>query len=302
MQRRNTGALNRLIPAIAAAAVIAGPAARADDVRLERLSPANKALAQRMLASVARWDQKYRDRAVALNGGPSAPESLRRETDYSIYDVWVTRGPVIEKLGSLLAEAKQQQPGRPGSPLVWSRFYSLDYHAKSPLVGMLHSALVLQFNEDGTGFVGGWLGVMNGTRNEQDMAQLAQVVDDRFAKFGKSPELYRKLLLAGPDKSNPAYRRRPDPSGVSLYGPQLFPGDMAKSYELAEGLFEQVNDAYLEMVARRATQSYTVEDVARRDEMRKRWLTDQLFEDPFATRVVPFEVGSLANVPPVIGF
>jgi coproporphyrinogen III oxidase len=213
----------------------------------------------------------------------------------------VTRGPVIEKLGGMLAEAKQQ-PGRTGSPLVWSRFYSLDYHPKSPLVGMLHSALVLQFYEDGTGFVGGWLGVMNGTRNEQDMAQLGKVVDDRFAKFGKSPELYRQVMLRGPDKADPAYLRRPDPSGVSLYGPPIFPGDAARSYELAEGLFEQFNDAYLEIVARRAGQSYTAEDEARRDEMRKRWLTDQLFADPFSSKVVPFEVWSLSDMPPVIRF
>lgn len=302
MKPRTQGLLNGLTQAIAAAAVMAGPAAHAEDAHLERLSPANKALAQRMLASVARWDQKYRDRAAAFNGGPAAPETLHRETDYSIYDVWVTRGPVIEKLGGFLAEAKKQQPDRRGSPLVWSRFYSLDYHAKTPLVGMLHSALVLQFNEDGTGFVGGWLGVMNGTRNEQDMAQLAKVVDDRFAKFGKSPELYRQLMLKGPDKADPAFLRRPDPSGVSLYGPPTIPGDMAKSYELAEGLFEQVNDAYLEILARRATQSYTPEDEARRDEMRKRWLTDQLFADPFASKVVPFEVGSFSNMPPVIRF
>ena len=42
-------------------------------------------------------------------------------------------------------------------------------------------------------------------------------------------------------------------------------------------------------------QSYTAEDEARRDEMRKRWLTDQLFVDPFASKVVPFEVGSLVE-------
>ncbi|MEO8225267.1 MAG: hypothetical protein ABI661_10730 [Gammaproteobacteria bacterium] len=306
MQQRNVGLRAGLIVVIAAVAMLTGPAAGADDTRLERLSPGNRLLAQRMLASVARWDRKYRDRAVALNGGPSAaesrPESLHRETDYSIYDVWVTRGPVIEKLGGMLAEAKQQQPGRTGSPLVWSRFYSLDYHPKSPLVGMLHSAIVLQFYENGTGFVGGWLGVMNGTRNEQDMAQLAKVVDDRFAKFGTTPGLYRQLMLKGPDKADPNYLRRPDPSGVSLYGPPLFPGDTARSYELAEGLFEQVNDAYLEIVARRAPQSYTPDDEARRDDMRKRWLTDQLFADPFSSKVVPFEVWSLSDMPPVIRF
>lgn len=294
--------LKRLGQAMTVVAVMAGTAAHADDPRLEQLSAANRALAQRMLASVERWDRTYRQRAVSLNGGESAPESLHRETDYSIYDVWVTRGPVIEKLGSMLAEGKTAPPGRSGPPLVWSRFYSLDYHPQSPLVGMLHSALVLQFYADGTGFVGGWMGVMNGTRNEQDMAQLAKVVDDRFAKFGKSPALYRKLMRRGPDNADPAYLRQADPSGVSLYGPPTFPGDLARSWELAEGLFEEFNDAYLDIVARRATGKYSPEDERRRDDMRKRWLTDQLFADPFASKVVPFEVGSLANMPPVIRF
>jgi hypothetical protein len=36
--------------------------------------------------------------------------------------------------------------------------------------------------------------------------------------------------------------------------------------------------------------------------MRKRWLVDQLFSDPFASELVPFEVWSLANVPPTINF
>lgn len=302
MTQQNRGFLNGLIQAIAAAILMTGTVAQAADEHMERLSPENRALAQRMLASVARWDHKYRDRAIAMNGAPSAPETLHHETEFSIYDIWVTRGPVIEKLGRMLAEAKKQQPDRKGSPLVWSRFYSLDYHARTPLVGMLHSALLLQFYEDGTGFVGGWLGVMNGTRNEQDMAQLTKVVDDRYAKFGKSPELYRRMMMQGPQDADPRFKRRPDPSGVSLYGPPAFPEDIAKTYELAEGLFEQFDDAYLEIVARRAKQRYTPEDEARRDEMRKRWLTDQLFSDPLTSKVVPYEVWSLSDMPPMIRF
>jgi hypothetical protein len=302
MEQQNAGVIKGITQAIAAAAVVAGSTAHAQDARMERLSPANRAIAQRMLTSVARWDQKYRERTIAMNGAAGAPETLHKETEYSNYDVWVMRGPVIEKVGRFLAEAKKQQPDRKGSPIVWSRFYSLDYHAKTPLVGMLHSALVLQFYEDGTGFVGGWLGVMNGTRNEEDMAQLKKVVDDRFAKFGKDPALFHKLIMQGPENTDATYRRQPDPSGVSLYGPQTFPGDVAKSYDLAEGLFEQVNDVYLEILARRAKQSYTPEDEARRDVMRKRWLTDQLFVDPFSSKIVPFEVGSMSNMPPTIRF
>ena len=34
----------------------------------------------------------------------------------------------------------------------------------------------------------------------------------------------------------------------------------------------------------------------------RRWLMDQLFSDPFASKIVPFEVWSAANVPPTIKF
>jgi hypothetical protein len=302
-RQRRTGRV--WLAAAAVATLVLAPApARAEDARMAQLSAANQVIARRMLDSVARWDRTYRERAAGINGGVGvAPETLHRETEYSIYDVWVTRGPVIEKLGSLLAEAKKPQPGgRAGAPVVWSRFYSLDWHARTPLVGMLHTALVVQFHADGSGFVGGWFGVMNGTRNEEDMTALARVVDERFRQFGKSPEPYRRLMLKGPEGADPAYLRQPDPSGVSLYGPPVFPGDVARSFDLAEGLFEQVTDVWLEIVRRRSAQPFTAEDVARRDAMRKRWLTDQLYADPFASRIVPFEVGWLANMPPEIRF
>ena len=38
------------------------------------------------------------------------------------------------------------------------------------------------------------------------------------------------------------------------------------------------------------------------EENAQRWLIDQLFSDPFASEIVPFDVWSFANVPPVIKF
>lgn len=280
--------------------------ALAEDVRLARLSPENQALARRMVDFIARADRKYFDRVGKLNGNPgTAPapgDVLQRETDDSIYDVRVARGPVVEKFGRMVAEGTKTQPGRIQKELVWSRFYSIDVHPKTPLVGMLHATLVVQFYEDGTGFAGGWLGVMNGTRIDEDMQALTRVVDDQFARYGKSPALYRKLIVKGTEDTISAFRRRPDPSGVSFYGPPVFPQDLAKSYELVEGLFEQFTDAYMDIIPRRADQAFTAEDVSRQEVMRKAWLVDQLFSDPFASKLVPFEVWSLSNVPPVIRF
>jgi coproporphyrinogen III oxidase len=275
------------------------------DTRLDRLSPEHQVVARRMIGFMDRADRKYFARAQAMNGaaeGAGPDDRLTRETDDSIYDVRVTRGPVIEKLGRMVAEGKKTQPGRREGELVWGRFYSIDVHPQTPLVGMLHATLVLQFYEDGTGFAGGWLGVMNGTRIEDDMQALTRVVDTHFAARDRNPAIYRRLIVKGTDDTVATFRRKPDPSGVSFYGPPVFPGDVARSYDLIEELFGKFTDAYLDLVAERAGSAVTADDVRRQEEMRKRWLVDQLFSDPFASELVPFEVWSLANVPPTIRF
>ena len=58
----------------------------------------------------------------------------------------------------------------------------------------------------------------------------------------------------------------------------------------------------MDIAEKRADQPYTEADLLAQDVMRKRWLIDQLFSDPFASAIVPFAVWSFANVPPVIKF
>lgn len=285
--------------------VVTVSASAGADRQMAGLSPQNRALALRMVAFIDRADRKYFAQAQALNGpaawsGPG--DTLTLETDDSAHQVRVVRGPVLEKLGRLVSEGKKTMAGRQEGELVWSRFYSLDAHPKSPLVGMLHATLVLQFFADGTARTGGWLGVMNGTRLDQDMELLATVVDTHFADSGKSPEVYRRLIVKGTEETVTAFRRRPDPSGVSFYGPPIFPGDVPRSYEFIEVLLEKFTDAYLGLIPRRAGESVTAQDLALQEGMRKRWLVDQLFSDPFASKLVPFEVWSLANVPPTVRF
>jgi coproporphyrinogen III oxidase len=276
------------------------------DTRLERLSPEHQALARRMVDFMAASDARFFARVASLNRSadalPVPDDTLQRETDDSLYDVRVIRGPVVEKFGRMIAEGKKTQPGRREGELVWSRFYSLDAHPRTPFVGMLHATLVLQFYADGSGFAGGWLGVMNGTRVDEDMQKLTALVDEHFAAYEKSPAVYRGLMVKGTDETITEFRRRPDPAGVSFYGPPLFPRDLARSYDLIETLFLQFTDAYLDLVAARDPQPFALEDLLRQQEMRKRWLVDQLFSDPFARDLVPFEVWSLANVPPTVNF
>jgi hypothetical protein len=167
---------------------------------------------------------------------------------------------------------------------------------------MLHATLVLQFYADGSGFAGGWLGVMNGTRVDADMQRLGGVVDRYFTAAGRDPAIYRKLMVKGTDETIADFRRRPDPAGVSFYGPPVFPGDVARSYAFIEGLFDEFTGAYLDLAELHRADAGTPADQLAQDAMRKRWLVDQLFSDPFAKELVPFEVWSTANVPPVVRF
>jgi coproporphyrinogen III oxidase len=276
-------------------------ASAAADERLALLTAAEQAIANRMTAFIARVQEKHAARVAELNGGIQF-ETLERETDDSHYFVRVARGPVVEKIGMKVVVGKKQQPGRKPEGLRWGRFFLIDVHPETPLAGMLHSTIVLQFYEDGTSAVGGWLGVMNGTRNAGDMAVLRNLTDAHFAKYGRDPAPYRRLIMKGTEDTVAEFRRKPDDSGVSFYGPPVFPGDTARSFQFVSELYEQFTTAYLELVAKRSSDPYTAADLAAQDAMRKRWLIDQLYSDPFASKLVPFEVWWFSNLPPEVKF
>ena len=75
-----------------------------------------------------------------------------------------------------------------------------------------------------------------------------------------------------------------------------------KTYGFIAELYDQFVSAFLDITEKRADDPFTDVDLAAQDEMRKRWLIDQLFSDPYASATVPFETWFLANVPPIIKF
>lgn len=278
-----------------------GLASDDDEARIARLSAEHRALAERMIRFIEHADERYLGRLEALNGDLPT-ETLTHATDYSDFDVLVTRGPIVEKAGRMISVSKKASPGRGDGELVWGRFYSLDFHPKTPLVGMLHATLVLQFFADGSAGVGGWLDVLPGTRIDADLQELKKLTDAHFAAHNKDPSLYRRLVCKGTHDTIAEFRRQPSCSGVSFYGPPVYRENPGKSYIFIEELFEQFVDSHLDIVERRAEEPFTAADLAAQDKMRKRWLIDQLFSDPFSSKIVPFEVWSLANVPPIIKF
>ena len=202
----------------------------------------------------------------------------------------------------MLSEGKMTSPGRGDKNLVWGRFYSIDIHPKTPLVGMLHATIVLQFFEDNSIGTGGWLDMMPGTRIPEDLEFLKQTTDDYFNKHNANTALYRRLVCKGTEDTIEYWRRKPSCSGVSFYGPPVFRDSDEKSYQFIKGMFTEFVDAYLQLVEKRMNDSFSKEDILAQEVMRKRWLMDQLFSDPFASKIVPFEVWSAANVPPTIKF
>jgi coproporphyrinogen III oxidase len=278
-----------------------------EDKRIERLPAEQKALAQRMTSFIVRMDEKYFPRIALINGGVDGgitDEVMTMASEYSDYDIRVVRGPVIEKAGRMLSIGRKTSPARgpENGPLIWGRFYSLDIHPKTPLVGMLHATIVLQFFDDGQAAVGGWLDVMPGTRVDEDIDRLHALVDAHFAAHQKDPKIYRKLMCKGTEETVEKFRRKPSCSGVSFYGPPVYRGNTEQSYAFIEEIFDQFVDTYLDIAANRADDAYTNADIAAQDEMRKRWLIDQLFSDPYSSSVVPFEAWFMANVPPIIKF
>ena len=278
--------------------------------RLDALTPDNRIIAEDLITFMQASDDKYfawvnkinEQTLPELGDQPINDENFDWTTEYSDYNIRVVRGPVIEKTGRMLSAGKMTSPGRGDKNLVWGRFYSIDIHPKTPLVGMLHATIVLQFFEDNSIGTGGWLDMMPGTRIPEDLEFLKQTTDDYFQKHNANTALYRRLVCKGTEDTIEYWRRKPSCSGVSFYGPPVFRDSGEKSYRFIKGMFNEFVDAYLQLVEKRMNDSFSKEDVLAQEIMRKRWLMDQLFSDPFASKIVPFEVWSAANVPPTIKF
>ena len=278
--------------------------------RLDALTSDNRIIAEDLITFMQTSDDKYfawvnkiNQQNLPENDGPRiSDKNFDWTTEYSDYNIRVVRGPVVEKTGRMLSEGKMTSPGRGDKKLVWGRFYSIDIHPKTPLVGMLHATLVLQFFEDNSIGTGGWLDMMPGTRIPEDLEFLKQTTDNYFAKHNADNALYRRLVCKGTEDTIEYWRRRPSCSGVSFYGPPVFRDSGERSYMFIKGMFTEFVDAYMQLVEKRMDDSFSEEDVLAQETMRHRWLIDQLFSDPYASKIVPFEVWSAANVPPTIKF
>lgn len=271
---------------------------------LEALSEEQLAFANRFSAFLDRVDALYFGRIEELNGGlDSVTKTMSSE--YSDYDIKVARGAVIEKGGRTLNITKKPTRSFQRDNL-WSRYYLLDVHPESPLVGMLHAAIVIQFFPDDTATIGGFLDVLETANREEDLAYMKQAMDQVYEKYGVDPAPYRKLSREGHDEDDPmstdnSRRRKTTKVGGSFYLAPLM-SVTEKNFSFMTEAYETMLEAYLTVVERRMNDPYTDQDLAAQDAMRKNWLEDRFFSDPFTTSVTPYEAWSLYSLPPEVKF
>jgi coproporphyrinogen III oxidase len=267
---------------------------------LEALTAEQQAFARSTDAFIAGAEKAFAELMRRFDSDTPLTET-RMERDAADYRILVGRGQVIEKAGLMTAVVTESMPPYINGP-IWNRWVSIDIHPRTPLVGMLHLTLTVQFTEGAPPSVGGWVDTMPAARIDEDLAKLRTTIDDVFARDGRDPAPFRELICKGyEDEIDRSWRRKPSCGGVSFYIRPPLPADEA-SLALISDAFTSFLDAYLEILDRRKDQAFTSQDLAAQDLMRRQWLQDQLFSDPFSSQLVPYEVWSLANMAPVVKF
>jgi len=269
----------------------------------EGLNEEQIVFAERALDFFARMEEMYFGRIDKMNGG-SEIEIRTANTEYAEHNAKAARGPVIEKGGR--AFNITLKPTRDFQrQALWSRFYSVDMHAKSPLVGMIHNAFVIQFYPDGSSTVGGFVDLLPGATPEEDLQFMKEAVDAVYEKYGVDPTPYRELSCKGDDEAAAAtdrrYRRKVACIGGSFYLQPML-GVTEENFSFVTEVYAALLDSYLTKAEERADDPYTEEDVAVQEAMRLNWFEDRFFSDPFTTEVVPYEIWSLHSLPPEVKF
>lgn len=259
-----------------------------------------RALAERMLAFVARTEERFFEQVRRFDRSP-AVETRDFSYPEARHTVKVTRGKVIEKAGLYINEPLAAKPPFVPEPL-WARYVEVNIHPATPHAGMLHATVYFSFAKSGPSLIAGYLDTVPGVWHDADNDRLKAAVESVYARHGQDIGRFRRQLCESEfGAKHHRDRLRASCVGTSLYDPP-FLKPTAANLALVTEAFEAFVDTYLELLAERRRQRYTPADLKLRDDMRRRWLEDQLFADTFAMKVVPYEVWSMANLPPVVKF
>jgi coproporphyrinogen III oxidase len=289
--------------ALCTAVIFAGPAFAAPNDGVEGLNEAQRAFAGRFLRFQDDMDEKLFGRAGEINGGHSSDVTETIEDEYADFYVRVARGDVVEKIGRMISRVYKPK-SEIQRPTTFGRYYGLDVHAKSPLMGHVHSAIVLQYYTDGTGALGGTLNLLKGAAREEDLEYVKNALDAVFEKHGRDPAPYRNRVCnsAQEDSVQPKYHRKLACVGASFFGFPMMEVNEENFLFMTEAYAAFVS-AYLDTVEGRKDAPFTAEDVARQEAMRLNWLEDQFLGDPYSSGgIAPYSVWGHAFLPPTVKF
>ena len=161
------------------AVMFAGPVFAGLNDGGEGLNEEQQAFAGRWLQFQDDMDEKFFGRAGEINDGNSSDVTETTTNEFADHYVRVARGDVVEKIGRMISRVYE-----PSSdiqrPTTFGRYYGLDVHSKSPLMGHVHSAIVLQYYPDGTGIMGGTINLLKGAAQEEDLEYVKNALDVVF--------------------------------------------------------------------------------------------------------------------------
>ena len=291
------------------AVMFAGPAFAGLNDGVEGLNEEQQAFAGRFLQFQDDMDEKFFGRAGEINGGNSSDvketiAEVRETGEEKVADFYVrvARGDVVEKIGRLIT--RHYEPVSDiQRPTTFERYYGIDVHAKSPLMGQVHAAIVLQYYPDGTGIIGGTLNLLKGAAQEEDLEYVKNALDVVFEKHGRDSAPYRyRVCNMSEDALQPKFHRKLACVGAGFFGFPMMEVNEKNSLFMTE-IYEAFISSYMDTLEGRKDAPYTDEDVATQDAMRLNWMEDQVFGDPYASGgIVPYAAWGPAFLPPLVKF
>jgi coproporphyrinogen III oxidase len=292
-----------LLSGLCAWLVLAGTASAGLNDGVDGLTEEQQAFAARFLKLQDDMDEKFFGRAGKINGGHASDVTETVKELNADYYVRVARGDVVEKIGRMISRPYEVEPDSIMRETTFSRYYGLDVHAKSPLMGHVHSAIVLQYYPDGRGTVGGTLNLLKGAAQEEDLQYVKEALDAVFEKHGRDSTPYRNRVCNMSDEAmQPKYHRKLACVGASFFGfPMMEVNE--ENFLFMTDIYQTFISAYLDTVERRKDDPFTAVDVAAQEAMRLNWLEDQFLGDPYSSGgVVPYAVWGAAFLPPTVKF
>ena len=269
------------------------------------LSDRHRNFARRFVEFLTQMDAFYFGGTENLNQN-GATETRSITNEYGAYHAKVARGNVIEKAGrSLNITDKPTAWFQKDSD--WSRYYLLDSHPKTPRVGMLHAAIVMKFFPDGSSTIAGFLDILKSANQPEDLRLLEQSIGEVYEKYDIDPQPYRHTSCMGIEddsdgmETNKRFRRKSECVGGSFYARPLFEVN-ERNFAFMLEAYETFVRTYFDIIERRADEPVSAEDLKAQDAMRRNWLEDRFFSDPFTQNVTPYEIWSFMSLPPNVKF